>query len=158
MLSDEVEVMRNIPIFAKIDRAKLKLLAFGSERLRFQSGDYIVREGDMGDCCYVLLDGAGEVLVATPQGSLKVAEIGKYDVVGEIAILCDVPRTASVRAVSAVDTLCITKDLFFSLLKEFPDIAIEVMRVLAHRLENMTKLVRQKVAPREQSLGTGEGV
>lgn len=158
MLADEVEILRNIPIFAKIDRAKLKLLAFASERLRFEGGDYVVREGEMGDCCFVVMDGRGEVIVTTPQGSLKVAEIGKNDVVGEVAILCDVPRTASVRAITRIDTLRIEKDLFFSLLKEFPDIAIEVMRVLAYRLENITKIVREKVTPKEQALGQGEGV
>lgn len=157
MLTDEVEIMRNIPIFAKIDRAKLKLLAFTSDRVRFQSGDYIVREGEIGTCAFIIMGGEAEVLVSTPQGALRVAGVGRNDLVGEIALLCDVPRTASVRAVTQLDTLCITKDLFFSLLKEFPDIAIEVMRVLAQRLEKMTRLVRERLGGGE-TVREGEGV
>ena len=55
--------------------------------------------------------------------------------VGEIAILCDVPRTATVTATGDLSTLKITKELFFRLVRDFPEIGIEVMRVLAHRLD-----------------------
>ena len=59
-------------------------------------------------------------------------------IVGEIAILCDVPRTASVVANSEVHALTITKDQFLKMMTEFPEMAIEIMRVLATRLERTT--------------------
>jgi CRP/FNR family cyclic AMP-dependent transcriptional regulator len=62
-----------------------------------------------------------------------------------IAILCDVPRTASVRAVTDLTTLCISKDLFFRLINEFPQMAVQIMRVLAQRLEKTTRQLRQAV-------------
>jgi CRP-like cAMP-binding protein len=77
-----------------------------------------------------------------------VATVGKNDFVGEIAILCDVPRTATVRAKSALTTLRITKDLFLRMLMDFPAIGIEVMRVLAQRLEHTTERLRDALAKR----------
>lgn len=138
-ISKDVEVLRGIPLFAKIDPAKLKLLAFTSERLHFLEGDEICGQGDVGDAAYIILDGQADVLVATPSGPLKVASVGKNDIIGEIAILCDVPRTATVRASTDLEALKIAKDGFFHLVTQFPQIGIEVMHELASRLHHTTQ-------------------
>ena len=74
--------------------------------------------------------------------AITVAQVASNDIVGEIAILCDVPRTASVVATSELTTLKITKELFFRMVQDFPQIGVEVMRVLAHRLETTTRQLR----------------
>ena len=75
------------------------------------------------------------------------ATFTKNDITGEIAILCDVPRTATVTATSELTTLKITRDLFFRMLMDFPEMGIEIMRVLAHRLELTTaRLMRAQAA------------
>ncbi|WP_341701867.1 cyclic nucleotide-binding domain-containing protein [Ferrovibrio sp.] len=142
-LNEEVELLRRIPLFAKIEPAKLKLLAFTSQRLTYKPGDALFRQGDPGDAAFVIVGGEADVTVDTPTGPLKVARLKQNDFVGEIAILCDVPRTASVVAASEVTTLRIEKDLFFRLVTDFPQIAIEIMRVLAHRLERTTTDLRE---------------
>ena len=68
-------------------------------------------------------------------GPIKVASVGRNDIIGEIAILLDVPRTATVQATSDLQTLKITKDLFFRMVTDFPEMGVEIMRVLAHRLD-----------------------
>ncbi len=83
------------------------------------------------------------MLLETDDGPLTVASFGPNDIVGEIAILIDVPRTASVQATENVTTLKITKDLFFQMVSDFPDISIEVMRVLAQRLERTNAQLRE---------------
>jgi CRP-like cAMP-binding protein len=138
-LTKDVEVLRSIPIFAKIEPAKLKLLAFTSERLRFMDGDEICHQGEVGDAAYIILEGEADVLVDTPGGALRVATVGKNDIIGEIAILCDVPRTATVVAVSDLATLRVSKDGFFHLVNQFPQIGIEVMHELASRLHDTTQ-------------------
>lgn len=138
-ISKDVEVLRGIPLFAKIDPAKLKLLAFTSERLRFMAGDDLFRQGDPGDAAYIILEGDADVVVDTPGGPVTVANLGKNDIIGEIAILCDVPRTATVTARSEVDTLKISKDGFFHLVTQFPQIGVEVMHELASRLHHTTQ-------------------
>jgi CRP/FNR family cyclic AMP-dependent transcriptional regulator len=138
-LAKDVEVLRNIPLFAKIDPAKLKLLAYTSERLQYLSGDELFHQGDDGDAAYVILEGAADILVDTPKGSIKVATLSKNDIIGEIAILCDVPRTATVVAHDDLETLRVSKDGFFHLVTQFPQVGIEVMRALAAKLHRTTQ-------------------
>lgn len=137
-IEQEVELLRKIPLFANIDPARLKLMAFASERLTFKAKQELFHQGDVGDAAYILIDGTAEVIVDTDEGPMVVAEVGKNDFVGEIAILCDVPRTATIAAKGEVVALKITKDLFFNMVMDFPEMGVEVMRVLAHRLEQTT--------------------
>jgi CRP-like cAMP-binding protein len=149
-LQEEVDLLRKIPMFAKIEPAKLKLLAFTSERLSYSDGDVLFRQGDAGDAAFVIISGQAEISIGTEEGPLVVARLSDNDFVGEIAILCDVPRTATVTAVSNLEALCISKDLFFRMVKEFPEIAIEVMRELAHRLENTNSRLRDVAGGRNR--------
>ena len=145
-LAEEVALLRKIPLFSNVEESKLKLLAFTSERMVFNSGDVLFRQDQMGDAAYIIMEGRADVIVNTPNGPLTVAQVGKNDFVGEIAILCDVPRTATVQAASEMVTLCISKELFFRLVSEFPQMAVEIMRVLAQRLEKTTRQLREAVA------------
>ncbi|MFO1089760.1 MAG: cyclic nucleotide-binding domain-containing protein [Hyphomicrobiales bacterium] len=138
LLKDEVELLRQVPMFAGIDPSKLKLLAFTSERMTFEPGQVLFEQGDTGDSAYLVLKGKAEILVKRKSSSIKVAEVPANGIIGEIAILCDVPRTATVRAMEKLDTLRIAKDHFLRMLAEYPDMAIQIMRVLADRLSKTT--------------------
>jgi CRP-like cAMP-binding protein len=137
-IEQEVEILRKIPLFSNIEPAKLKLMAFASERLTFQQGQALFNQGAVGDSAYIIIDGTADISVDSPDGPVTVAQVGKDDIVGEIAILCDVPRTASVTATSQLIALKITKELFFRMVTDFPEMAVEIMRVLAQRLEHTT--------------------
>lgn len=146
-LHEEVDALRRVPLFSKIEPSKLKLLAFTSEKLEYQSGQDLCTQGDTGDAMYIIMGGEADVVINTPNGEHAVARLGKNSFVGEIAILCDVPRTATVRANGTVTALRISKELFFRLVAEFPQIAVEIMRELAHRLDDTTKaLAKAKAA------------
>ena len=140
---EDVELLRRIPLFANMDPSKLKLLAFASERLTFEAKQELFHQGDAADAAYILLEGAADVTVDTPQGPLTVASMGKNDFVGEIGVLCDVPRTATVVATSRLVTLKISKDLFLRMIADFPALALPVIRELAHRLEMTTAQLRE---------------
>ena len=145
-LKEEVELLQRIPFFANVEPAKLKLLAFTSERVAFERDQVLFRQGDSGDAAYIIVDGEVDVLVDTPAGPLAVATLGKNAFFGEIAILCDIPRTATMRAKTRLVTLRITKDLFLKLLTEFPTMAVAMMRELASRLEHTNQRLRDAVA------------
>ena len=141
-LNEEVELLKLVPIFSKIEQAKLKLLAFTSERVNFAVGQEVCHQGDPGDTMYVILGGTADVLIDTVGGQIAVAEMKKNSFFGEIAILCDVPRTATIKAKEPLSTLKITKDMFYRLVAEFPQMAVEIMRELAHRLEDTNEKLR----------------
>ena len=137
-LKEEVEVLRRVPLFAQLDPAKLKLLAFASERMTFLPGQDLCKQGDVGDAAYVIISGEADILVNQNGNEIVVAQVGENAVIGEIAVLCEVPRTATVRATTKLQTLKIDKETFLRLIREFPDMGIEIMRELADRLTKTT--------------------
>ena len=141
-LNEEVELLKGVPIFSKVEQAKLKLLAFTSECVNFAAGQEVCHQGDPGDTMYVILGGVADVLIDTDKGQIVVAEMQPNSFFGEIAILCDVPRTATIKAREPLSTLKITKDMFYRLVAEFPQMAVEIMRELAHRLEDTNEKLR----------------
>lgn len=145
-LNEEVDLLQRIPLFADVERAKLKLLAFTSERVAFEAGHVLFRQGDMGDAAYIIMEGEAEVLVDSPSGPVLVAVLGHNAFVGEIAILCDVPRTATVQARGRLVCLRIAKELFLRLINEFPQMAVAILRELARRLEASNEKLRSAVA------------
>lgn len=145
-LQEEVDLLRRIPLFAKVEPPKLKLLAFASERVTFEAGQELFHQGDMPDAAYIIIDGSADVMLDTQRGRVTVATIGRNELVGEIGIICDVPRTATVLAKSRLVTLKVNKDLLLRMITDFPTMAIEIMRVLAHRLEHTNAQLREAVA------------
>ena len=137
-LEQEVELIRQFPIFSKIQPAKQKLLCFSSDRVIFEAGQVMFRAGDAGDACYIVIDGRIQITVDTPNGPIVVNTLGRNEIIGEIAIFGDVPRTATATAVTQLETLRISKDLFYSVIRENPDAALELIRILASRLANTT--------------------
>jgi CRP-like cAMP-binding protein len=145
-LNEEVEILKGVPLFAKMEPAKLKLLAFTGERMTFNSEQEVCHQGDPGDAMYVILGGIADVLIDTPTGQLRVAQLKKNGFFGETAILCDAPRNATIKASESLLTLKINKDMFYRLVSEFPSMAIEMMRELAHRVEDTNQKLREATA------------
>jgi CRP/FNR family cyclic AMP-dependent transcriptional regulator len=145
-LNEEVEILKGVPIFAKMEQSKLKLMAFTGERMTFGTGQEVCHQGDPGDAMYVILGGVADVLLETPTGQMRVAELKKNGFFGETAILCDAPRNATIKASESLLTLKISKDMFYRLVTEFPTMAIEMMRELAHRVEDTNKKLQEATA------------
>jgi len=133
-LKEEYEVLRRVPFFAEIEPSKLKLLAFMSERVAFDPGMPLFRQGDPGDAAYLIISGEAEVSAETPAGPLVLATLGANEIVGEMAILGNVPRAATVRAKGRLITLRISKEPFMRMVREFPSMAVAMMQELAERL------------------------
>lgn len=138
LLKNEVDILKRVPLFSGVDASKLKLLAFTSQVVRFKAGETLFEQGQAGDSAYVILSGKARVFVTTPGGPIDLAEVGETDFVGEIAILCDVPRTATVEATSDVTALRVDKACFAELLTTFPAMGIAMLRELGFRLSRTT--------------------
>ncbi len=148
-LEQEVELIRQFPIFSKIQPAIHKLLCFSAERLAFDSGQVIFNAGDAGDSAYIIIDGKVEISVPTPAGPIVINTMGRNELLGEIAIVGEVPRTATAKALSKLETLKISKELFMKIIRENPDAAIELVKILASRLASTTnQLTRTRTGGR----------
>ena len=138
-LNKAVEAMQQTPIFAGIDPKRLRLLAFMSESLTYRAGELLFEQGDEGDSAFVVIDGSASVLINIAGERKEVAVIGSKQIFGEMAVLCDIPRTAAIGAKTDLEVLRIDRDAFLKLLTEFPEVSLQVMRFLAARLEATTK-------------------
>lgn len=135
-LDAEVQSLQQVPLFKGVDTARLKLLAFTSDRLRFAPGEAFFRQGDPSDAAFVILDGAADVRLASAAGEITVAQLERNALLGEMGILCDAPRSATVIASTASTALRIDRRVFFELLAQSPQMSIAIMRELARRLEH----------------------
>jgi len=138
LLNAEVDLLRRVPLFAGIEPSRLKLLAYTSDVVTYRQAQVLFKHGDVGDAAYVIIKGDAEVIVPSGDDEIPIAVLHDGDFVGEIAILCDTPRTATVRAKSELKALRIRKEPFFELLHQFPEMAVEMTRLLAERLTRTT--------------------
>jgi CRP/FNR family transcriptional regulator, cyclic AMP receptor protein len=142
-LQQETEMLRNIPMFSTMDAARLKLLSFTSERVSYMVGEEFIKQGEVGESAFVIMSGDAEVIIETADGPLALGTVGANQLVGEIALLHSGRRTATIRAKTPITCLLLSKDVFFHLLREFPDFSLAVMRDLAARLERSTLQLRE---------------
>ena len=145
-LVQEFELLRQIPFFSDMEAARLKLLAFMSQRVAYDGGKTLFKQGDAADAAYLIIEGEADILVETPTGPVTIATLGPHDILGEIAILCDVPRTATVQAKTRIVALRIAKEPFMRMVREFPTMAVSIMRELAHRLEMTNNQLRNALS------------
>lgn len=140
-LDSKVDLLTKIPLLSQLSAPHRELLASSSRVLGFNSGEILFHQGDIGDTAYLIMAGEAEVVTEGADGNIAIATIGQQQFIGEVAILIDVPRTATVVAVTDLTALVVSKEMFYRMVTQYPGIAIEVMRELAHRLFNTTAQV-----------------
>jgi len=145
-LEQEFELIRQVPIFSTTDPAMQKLLAFSSDRLTYEAGQQIFNAGDPPDSAYIVMEGDVDIIVPTARGPLLVNTLTRNDVIGEIGIFGDVPRTATAQARNRVEMLRISRDVFVNVIRGNPDAAIALVKILADRLAKTTAQLRRMAA------------
>lgn len=133
-MMQETDLLRKVPMFAKLEASKLKLLAFTSELLVFDDGDELFHIGDSADCAYVIMDGTIDVVTETDTGPMVVTTLQQNQLFGELALLNNAPRNATLLAVGNITVMKITGEMFLRLLSENSDLALDVMRQLSNKL------------------------
>src|SRR5262245_46820751 len=127
--------LSRVPLFGSLDPRQLAELARVARRYRYDRDETIFYQGDPGDTFYVILSGQVKVGVSSPEGQeaiLVVLDAGEG--FGEFALLDDQPRSATIEATLPTEVLALRKDDFRRLLRQMPDIAIGLLRVLTKRL------------------------
>ena len=124
------DALASVPLFANLSPRHLKRVAGTGRVSRFHDNTAIVRTGEAGDALYVVLD--GEVSVRRP--GLQSLSLGIGSFFGELAVLDDGPRTATVLADGPVVCLTINRSRFLKLMRDEPTSAVAVLKELAARL------------------------
>jgi CRP-like cAMP-binding protein len=126
----KVELLQAVPLFASCSKTELERIASLAEELDLADGATLIREGERGREFLVIVDGT----VRVTKGGKKIRDLGSGDFIGEVALVSDVPRTATVTATSPVRLLVVTDRAFRGLIEEMPSIATKVLQSLGERL------------------------
>ncbi|NQW24315.1 MAG: cyclic nucleotide-binding domain-containing protein [SAR202 cluster bacterium] len=131
------DALRRVWLFSELTDDQLESMSSFTFEKTFAPGELIVEEGQTGNGLYVIVSGNVEVLkgdvTATPQ---VLAKRGAGDVFGEMALLGEWPRTASVRALDSVQCLGIDRWVFLSQLEQQPKVTIRMLQIMAQRLRD----------------------
>ena len=127
---DKVEALAQVPLFADLDKKQLGFIASQTTELTVKAGSVLAEEGVRGREAMVILSGTAEARRANG----KVAELGPGDAVGEMSLINETPRNATVVASSDCTLLVMNFREFSSILEANPDVSIKILRTVAARL------------------------
>ncbi|HKP53588.1 MAG TPA: ATP-binding protein [Chloroflexia bacterium] len=138
------EFLRRLPLFADLSEDDLTRIYGMARPAQLAEGQMLMREGEMGDAVYVVLEGEFEVTKQSAQGEVVLSRRVPGDVVGEMSLIIKAPRSASVRALSDSRVLVISQNAFEQLLACSPAAGLSVLRTMAARLESTQALLAQQ--------------
>ncbi len=137
---DAITLLKQVYLFKHLDEPVLNAIATQARDVTFKKNAIVMTEGDVGESMYIIRSGSVKVFVSDTDGKeLILYHQDTGSVVGDIALLDDAPRSASVTAMEATTALMISKQRFLDLLREHPDLSIGVIRSLTQRLREATE-------------------
>src|SRR5438105_5677714 len=126
----KIDLLKRVPLFSGCSKKELGQVARFADEIDLKSGKTLIKEGMPGREFFVLVDGTAEI----KRSGKRIDTAGPGDFFGEMALLSDQPRNATVVTTSAVDALVVTARDFRTLVADNPLIALKVMRAVAERL------------------------
>ncbi len=134
MASDpKLDLLHAVPLFSRLGKGEIKRLGQLAEEIDVAAGKTLIRQGDSGAEMFVIVDGRASVI----RGGESLGERGPGAVLGEIALLADTPRVATVTALTPMRLIVLGRREFLSLMDEVPSVRAAIFEVLASRLASL---------------------
>jgi CRP-like cAMP-binding protein len=160
-LEENLEILRNVPAFAGIPLERLKLYAYLSRRIPYGEGEFLFRQGERDDRGYIVISGQAQLVREYANHSAFLEILNEGDFFGGLALLADIRRLFSAKAITPVECLTLDRESFRKLLVQFPELAIKVLEVMIKRIARMEeKLMNRAIpddlltSPRDQPIDT----
>ena len=135
-------VLKNVPLFSSFSDQQLAALVPAVQHRRFPRGSYVIRAGEETDALYIILAGRAKVLIPDDDGNeVILSVIGPNEFFGEMGLLDDQPRSASVETMEPCEMLRITRSGFLNCLKDNFDAAMLIIRNLVRRLREADRKI-----------------
>ena len=137
---EEIRCLGRTRLFQNLKAEELKIISLATQNFIYEQGEVIISEGDEGDSAYVIYSGEAEVYRSLGDGkSVFLNRLGPGEMFGELALFGDGFRSASVMATREMLAAVIAKDKLYEILRGFPDIAIEMLKVQTDRFFSAEK-------------------
>jgi CRP/FNR family transcriptional regulator, cyclic AMP receptor protein len=130
----KIELLSHVSLLSRCSKSELGRVANLADLVDFREGDVLMKEGSRGAEFFVVVDGTARVT----KGGKELAELGPGDWVGEIALICDRPRTATVVASTPLEALVLTRPGLSALIHDVPSIGTKVLAEVGERLAAQT--------------------
>ena len=135
-VQETTQILAKVPLFYGLSTRQIQGLAQTAVRRKYAAGEPIVKQGESGIGLYVILSGEADAVHTRADGEeVVVNAFGLTDFFGELAMLNEEPRTASVIATEDTECLVLTRWEFLGKLKADPEMAVLVLQVLAKRFQ-----------------------
>ncbi len=139
-LEERKDFIRSLPLFHGLNDDELRFVAEEAQERRYAAGETIFYQGDPGQTCHIITQGQVRVYVIGEDGrELSVCIFRRGEIVGEMALFEDLPRSASVEALEPTYTLELHRDVLFRGLQRCPTLALSLLRALSSRLRHTTE-------------------
>ena len=126
----KLDLLKSVPLFADCSKRELQEISLVADEVDLPAGFELTKEGASGQELVLIVEGAADVV----RRGKKIDTVAGGDFVGEIALVTDEPRTATVRTTSATQALVLTRRDFRALMKRVPSIQLKVLDAVARRL------------------------
>ena len=138
-VAERIKILESVSLFRGLSDEAMRYLAIESRSCRFQAGEMIVYQGDPGSACHVIVQGRVRVFVVGEDGrELAVRILGPGEMVGEMALFEQLPRSAFVEAMEETETLELDQDTLLYCLRKWPVLALSMLRYMSARLRYAT--------------------
>ena len=140
-----LDVLAQVPLFQALSQGEVSRLAEQGRHRHFPAGSHLMRQGDHAASLYILLEGQVRVERSHPELTqpVRLALLGPGEIVGEIGLLDEGPRTATVTAMKETEALELTAPVLAQVILEHPDVGTALLRVLSQRLRSTDELAEQ---------------
>lgn len=135
--------LRRVPLFNGLDDAQLRWLLDNSEWVAAREGEVLMREGEPGEALYIIIEGEVEVTKRAGNTDVLLAVRGTNEIMGEMSLLENRPRTATVRVTRNSELVKISRQTFDKLINQNPAASLTILRTVSSRLRNSESMLRQ---------------
>ena len=146
VITDKILLLKKIEMFEGLTVSELAAVGSVTEEVRFRPGEVVIKRGEMGETMYLMLDGEVSVHIGDESGSeIEVDRIKAGDYFGEMALFEDVPRSATIRTETDSRLLVLHKQEFKEIVREYPQIALTICKVLSSRIRTLHEKIKQRI-------------
>lgn len=139
---ERILFLRRVPLFEDLPPDELKQVASIAQERLFEDGELLVKQGTTGEEMFIIVSGEVTVLLETEEGVQEIARRGSGEYVGEMAIISQEPRMATLQAEGDVRALCLDQERFEQILRHRPEASLAVIRTLIARLKEDQETVQ----------------
>jgi len=152
-IEEKISILKDNMIFSNLSEKDLRQIAELSREVSFKKGETIIKENEIADAFYIIVKGKVEIIKEGEESQEEVlATKGDGEVFGEMAVIDELPRSATIRATTAIDLLRLDKDSFKKLLRSFSDISLEIARSICSTVRTTNSAYIKDLEKRNKQL------